>query len=531
MAASVALLTTACAKPAPPPSTVDQNRPAGGGATALTAGALLISDGSDTVTIAGQAVKFPSTVTDAAWSPDGSRIAYIDGDGNVATARPDGTDVLVLTTTDTAVVRSRPSWSRDWVYYAEKKNDGTSTLMSVSLNGCDRNGAPGGGQPWGMDTGNGTSYVDLSPSSAFTRKPQRLAFQHNEPSGPQIWINDTNQRNPYTHKVTQGSDPAISADGQRLAYVGPNGQIYLKGLTTESDVSVQITFGADHPTRLTWNPDGQHIAYETPSDIEQVGASPGANANPATTLSPKPGVPAFLTAARNTLADITGADPVALSIAASQARWPSESTFRYDPMGFVGSAGSATLATPDQALSASLVASNGGPLLFTSGTSLDPRTKAELQRIFGRPGVYGFPTIDIVDNGVSSSVVQQFKAMGYDIFPMKSRPVPDTPAGECGSQLNADLEGQTLVVVNPGSSIENADATSMAYMSGAPILRLTGGVLTDTQKAYLAHTAPSLESVYVVGAGVSPDVQKQIGDLVSGPAGYVTANNPLYTAP
>jgi hypothetical protein len=76
MAASVALLTTACAKAGP--STVDENHPTGGATSAdapLTAGALLISDGSDTVTIGGKAVKFPSTVTDAAWSPDGSRIA------------------------------------------------------------------------------------------------------------------------------------------------------------------------------------------------------------------------------------------------------------------------------------------------------------------------------------------------------------------------------------------------------------------------------------------------------------------------
>jgi hypothetical protein len=431
------------------------------------------------------------------------------------------------------VVRSRPSWSREWIFYAEKKNDGTSTLMSVPLNGCTRDGGSEGGQPWNMDTGDGTSYVDLSPSAAFIPKPERLAFQHNEPSGPQIWVNDTNQRNPYTYKVAQGSDPALSADGQRLAYVGPNGQIYLKSLTTQSSVSVQITFGANHPTRLTWNPDGQHIAYETPSAIESVGVSPGANANPATALSPKPGVPAFLAAKRKTVADITGADPVALSIAASQAQWPSESTFRHYVLGG-GGAESATIATPEQALNASLVYFYGGPLLLTSGDSLDPRTKAELQRLFGQVQPNSdIPIISVVDNGLSTAVEQQLQAMGYEIKHQKGVAVPGSPAGECGPQKNAILTTQTLVVVNPASSIDNAEATSMAYWFDGPILRLTGGAIDDTQKAYLARTAPSLDSVYIVdpGGGISADVQKEIGTLISGPTGYDTAANPAYVAP
>ncbi|MEY9929979.1 dipeptidyl aminopeptidase/acylaminoacyl peptidase [Catenulispora sp. GP43] len=111
-ATSVALLASACGKsaaqpgtapvaaathtsaavpgsPASPATSASSTSPASP-APQYAAGAPLISDGTATVTVAGTPVTFPTTVSEASWSPDGSRIAFIDGSGNVATARPDG---------------------------------------------------------------------------------------------------------------------------------------------------------------------------------------------------------------------------------------------------------------------------------------------------------------------------------------------------------------------------------------------------------------------------------------------------------
>ncbi len=529
MAASLALVAAACNKPGPTNNETDGTGVVGG--LELTAGTLLVSNGTNEISLGGQKVIFPSTVTDAAWSPDGSRIAYLDGDGNVATAKPDGTSVVVLTAKNSSVVRSRPSWSRAFIFYAEKGADGTSTLMSVPTNGCTTEGMPATAEEWAMDTGDGTSYVDLSPSAATSVRPSRVAFQHDEPSGPEIWINDTNQRTPHTGKVVNGSEPALSLDGKKLVYVGTNGQVFVTAVGGNANPGVQITFGANQPSRLVWNPDEQHIAYRAANGIESVGISPGANSNPVTTIGSTPGVPALLPAQKNAVNRVTGADPIALGIAASQARWPTAREFAFG-QGYLGAFG-ATITTPGQELAAAMTAKYDGPLLLTSAQTLDPRTKSELERLFGKvtPGS-STPDITIVGNEVSAGVEQALKSMGYETTRKPGAAQATATEGECGPQGGAGLFQQTVVVVDSASAADNAVGTVLAHSWYAPILRVNAGAgLDDALRAYLARTSGSFESVYIVDArgAISADLEKQIGQLISGPLGIETGANP--TAP
>jgi Tol biopolymer transport system component len=129
-----------------------------------------------------------------------------------------------------------------------------------------------------MDTGDGTSFVDLAPSASATDRPVRVAFQHDEPSGPEIWINDSNQRVPQTYKVIDGSEPALTLDGQKLAYVSRDGDIYVTVPGEAVPAGIRVAANVGQPRRLAWSPDGQYIAYATQDSVQRVSAAGGASA-------------------------------------------------------------------------------------------------------------------------------------------------------------------------------------------------------------------------------------------------------------
>src|SRR5262249_42976195 len=96
-----------------------------------------VANGTSTVMVGGQPVRFGSTVTDPSWSPDGSRWVYVDGDGNIATARADGSDVIVLTSTNSKVKRAHPTWESagQIILFTERGTDGVWRLTTVASNG------------------------------------------------------------------------------------------------------------------------------------------------------------------------------------------------------------------------------------------------------------------------------------------------------------------------------------------------------------------------------------------------------------
>jgi hypothetical protein len=74
------------------------------------------------------------------------------------------------------------------------------------------------------------------------------------------------------------------------------------------------------------------------------------------------------------------------------------------------------------------------------------------------------------------------------------------------------------------------DSSIAAHLDvGGPLMRVDGKAgLTDVQRDYLARSAPFIDSVYIVdGSGAIPaDLEKQIGELISGPLSYAAVTNP-----
>ena len=525
-ATSVALLASACGKSSDQPSAgpaatsaATSSSPAAGASAPsaaspagpqYAAGTPLISDGTATVTIGGTPVTFPTAVSEAAWSQDGSRIVFIDGSGNLATARADGSDVVVLVKPAQGSKLSSPAWQGGTVLYTELASAGTHFVREAHLVGqADHTdldlytmAAPGSGQSVKdiADTSNPAGVVRQSVGGALTT----MAFQAAGAKGPEVWVHvsDTNARggpNPAI-EISAGSWPAVSTTGE-VAFVGNGGGIEVVTSKMHATPTLQkIADGGAGANHLAWTPDGKSVAYSTPSGIMEANVGqPGATP---TQLSAKPGVVSFLPSATDVVVPLSGTSPTDLtgaSIAISQHMWLTQNGTTPAPAGG-GTHGR-------YAMSVTILAANDvataqkdlgwaefyGPTLLSTGTgggaggaALDPRLVAEAKRVLGKPNTQDtFGSLDTVylvgpAGAFPSSDDAAFTALGYKAVHVTSAPKGDPAAGA----------QQTIAVVDAG----DAAALNEAKAEGAHVLQLSGGKLAAADADYLTNQDKGYQS-------------------------------------
>jgi hypothetical protein len=475
-----------------------------------TAGMLVISDGSSKVLVGSRTYTFPTTVTDASLSPDGSRIVFIDGDGNVATAHLNGKGVVVLTKPSTGAVRSRPAWNGSRIIFSEKAGGSPAMLREVPTGGSGWAGYYYDGNTLHYSRQQGVAPAELgiddargdgdttgtSPSSSVYSEAQRtvLAFER---SG-EVWLSDVNGREPYQSKIAAGTEPALSPDETKLAYV-VNGQIYVKDMTYDNTPAVQVTFDAQSPTHLVFSPDASKITYSTASDVETVSAavSPGATSNPATVAYPHPGVATYLGNGGDTVTTVKGADPIEAAIVASHVRWPD------NPEGTEAQgnhwAEAVLLAGTDDAplMLAGAQMVDSGPLLLTGGSALDPRTAAEIKRIFGQPQPDSLFTVTIIGGtgSVSSSVDSAIKKLGYKV----KRVSGTDPVSMSITVNDKPKNAQIVLVADSQDTASYVSAISdLGLNSNQTVLMTSGSSLPASVRSYLNAVAPGIP-IYGVG--------------------------------
>jgi putative cell wall-binding protein len=149
------------------------------------------------------------------------------------------------------------------------------------------------------------------------------------------------------------------------------------------------------------------------------------------------------------------------------------------------------------------------------------------------------PRITIVGGTdvISAQVANELTGRGYQVSRVAAGAAPGAGGGDtCSFQasLSQGLARQTLVVVNPAAPANLAVASSLAQSQGAPVLRVDPAAgLTDAAKEWLGHSAPALNATYIVdpdGTGIPAELERQITDLISGPLGAKSQNNPTVPA-
>ncbi len=196
-----------------------------------------------------------------AWSPDGSRIAYVrrmnNANHEIYVMNADGSGATRLTNRPDSV-ESEPNWSPDGQRIAFISNERPTANTLVGRFHVWVMNADGSDQTLLTDIGGSNTSPDWSPDG------QRLIFDSTRDGNHEIYMMDANGGHlvNLTQHPAKDYSPTWSPDGTRIAFVSDR----------HGDEEIYV-MGADgsNPTRLTdnpgfdkapaWSPDGQYLAF------------------------------------------------------------------------------------------------------------------------------------------------------------------------------------------------------------------------------------------------------------------------------
>lgn len=202
-----------------------------------------------------------------AWSPDGSRLAYV--------AEVDGIRQLFLRTLSNGEERRlsrerkddiQPAWSPDGqkLAFVRAKTSG-GKLEPNDINGWYQDG----GDIWTVDLGSGreTKLIEDAFNPAYSPKDGRLTFDAAWAGARRIWIADSTGRNP--RQITADSSEAVvhtgprwSPDGSRIAFRRIEKiKSDIVAVDVASQALIRVTNDNAINTDPVWAPDARHIYF------------------------------------------------------------------------------------------------------------------------------------------------------------------------------------------------------------------------------------------------------------------------------
>lgn len=206
--------------------------------------------------IVGKVLESDQPLLEPAWSPDGSRLAYVTEEGGqpqIFVARADGSAAVNLTKSD--FLERNPTWSPDGRQLAWTRVEQNAHSIWTMM--ADGSGATRISDPTIMCS-NPSWSPDGKAIAYSTERPGESNFR--------VWQMNADGSDPrelFKQLVIRTVYPAWSPGGKQILFGGSagDGKVQLCICNADGEAFQQLTDSAKQCSYASWSGDGQYVAY------------------------------------------------------------------------------------------------------------------------------------------------------------------------------------------------------------------------------------------------------------------------------